>query len=147
MKYILQKTWWNISKTCESLIDQREICSICTFSTAGSSIERSWTFTGMWALIFSFTASSKVCSWAAFTEGVSSSMVLLWRPRSLEREIKIQLKSGNPTRFLWLQWKESVQRWFYQDVVLYPKSASAKAVIKCWPESQQEMIIVMHSVW
>ena len=28
--------------------------------------------------------------------------------------------------------------WFYQDVVLYPKSVSAKAVIKCWPKSQKE---------
>lgn len=26
----------------------------------------------------------------------------------------------------------------YQDVVLYPKNVSAKAVIKCWPTSQEE---------
>lgn len=64
-------------------------CNICTFSTAGSSIERSWTMTGMWALIFSFTHSSSSWSWPGFTQGVSSSMVLLWRPSSLIKTQKI----------------------------------------------------------
>lgn len=59
--------------------------SIHTFSTAGSSMERSWTVTITWALIFSLTASSRAWSCAGFTHGVSSSMVLLWRPRSLKK--------------------------------------------------------------
>lgn len=61
------------------------IYSTQTFSTAGSSIERSWTVTGTWARIFSFMASSSSWSWAGFTQGVSSSMVLLWRPSSLKK--------------------------------------------------------------
>lgn len=89
-KYIL----CNTLNTGQQVSFTTSKCNICTFSTAGSSIERSWTMTGMWALIFSFTHSSSSWSWPGFTQGVSSSMVLLWRPSSL---IKTQ-KICNPTR-------------------------------------------------
>lgn len=98
-------------------------------------MERSWTVTVTWALIFSLTASSSAWSWAGFTHGVSSSMVLLWRPRSLNKKTpQIQVN---------LQVLGIIQRERgicavvkYQDVVLYPNIVSASAVIKCWPKSE-----------
>ena len=58
--------------------------SVLTFSRAGSSKESSCRVTGTWARILSFTASSRACSWAGATLAVSSSMLLRWRPSSLE---------------------------------------------------------------
>lgn len=103
-----------------------------TFSTAGSSKERSLTSTGMWALIFSFTASSSSWSWAGCIEWVSSSIVLLWQARSL-REKQEQVN----TQVLMCT-EKMICALMYQEVVLYPNIVSARAVIKCWPNRQEK---------
>lgn len=79
----------NVEKkhACLSVNQSKKLIQVTsdTFSKAGSSTERSWTLTGRWARIFSFTASSSSWSCAGVTQGVSSSMVLLWWPSSLEK--------------------------------------------------------------
>lgn len=110
-----------------------------TFSTAGSSNGRSWTVTGMWALIFSFTASSRVWSWPGLKDGVSSSMLLLWRPCSLEVKPQDYFFASGKHVYKCI-YNMCINKRQYHDVVLYPNNESAKAVIKCWPERKGKML-------